>query len=125
MSTRPRGDVGEQMLQCRPLHRGAGEPAVIITRGQAHPAFVPLAVDEGLAGLALRLQRIELLLKPLLGRFAGVDRASTGSAPPRAVGRRPRHRPASATEARARWVSPKKRGPDQWTPVMRSAITVS
>jgi putative spermidine/putrescine transport system permease protein len=35
---------------------------------------VPLAVDERLAGFALRLQRIEFLLEPLLGRLAGVDR---------------------------------------------------
>src|SRR6516164_786235 len=92
---------------------------------QAHPAFVPLAVDKGLAGLALRLQRIELLLEPLFGGFAGIDRASNGSAPPRAVDRRFPHRPAAATEAPARQVSPKNRGPDQWAPVIRSAITVS
>src|SRR5262249_28579818 len=79
----PRRDVGEQLLQSRPIDRGAGEPAVIIARAQADPAFVPLAVDEGLTGLALRLQRIELLLEPLLGRFAGVDRTVHGSAPPR------------------------------------------
>ena len=79
----PRRDVGEQLLQSRPSHRGAGEPTVIISRAQAHPAFVPLAVDEGLTGLALRLQRIEFLFEPLLGRFAGVDRAADGSVPPR------------------------------------------
>ena len=33
---------------------------------------MPLAADEGLAGFALSLQRIELLFEPLLGRFAGV-----------------------------------------------------
>src|SRR6516225_1780797 len=121
----PRGDVGKQLLQSRPLHRRAGAPAVIIPRAQAHPAFVPLAVDKGLAGLALRLQRIERLLEPLFGGFAGIDRASNGSAPPRAVDRRLPHRPAAATEAPARRVSPKNRGPDQWAPVIRSAITVS
>src|SRR6516164_4246731 len=46
-------------------------------------SFVALTVDESLAGLALRLQRIELLLEPLLGGFAGVDRTADGSAPPR------------------------------------------
>jgi hypothetical protein len=39
---------------------------------------VPLAVDEGLAGFTLRLQRIELLLEPLLGRFAGVNCTTDG-----------------------------------------------
>ena len=57
--------------------------AVVITFGQAHPAFVPLARNEGLASLALRLQRIEFLLEPLFGRFAGVDRTADGSVPPR------------------------------------------
>ena len=49
-------DVGEQPLQSRPTHRRAGEPAVIITCAQAHPAFVALAGDKGLAGFALRKQ---------------------------------------------------------------------
>jgi hypothetical protein len=35
-----------------------------------------LALDEGLAGLTLRMQRIERLLQPLLGGFAGVDGAT-------------------------------------------------
>src|SRR2546421_4699050 len=48
----PRREVGEQLLQSGPIHRRAGEPAVIISRAQAHPAFVPLARDEGLAGFA-------------------------------------------------------------------------
>ena len=43
--------------------RRAGEPAVVINSGQAHPAFVALAVDKRLAGFALRLQRIEFLLE--------------------------------------------------------------
>jgi len=54
-------------LQGRPIHRRAREPAIVKSRGQAHPAFVALAVDEGLAGFALRLQRIEFLIQPLLG----------------------------------------------------------
>jgi len=102
------------------------QPAVIITRAQAHPGLVALAGDEGLAGLALRLQRIEFLLQPLLGGFAGVDRTADGSLPTRAVGRGPRHWPAEAgEEAGARFVRPKNRGPDQCASVIRSAIAVS
>src|SRR5262249_5953983 len=67
----PGGDVGKQPLQSRPIQCRAGEPAIIITRAQAHPAFVHLAVDESLAGLALRKQRIEFLVEPLLRRFCG------------------------------------------------------
>src|SRR6516164_11260687 len=124
MSTRPRRDIGEQPLQSRPTHRRAGEPAVVITRGQAHPAFVPLAADERFAGFALRLQRIEFLLKPLLGGFAGVDRTANPCAPPCAGWSR--HRLALApAKARGRLVRPKNRGPDQWASVIRSAIAVS
>src|ERR1700731_426321 len=82
----PRGaqcEVAKLLLQSGPIHRRAGEPAVIISRAQADPAFVTLAVDEGLAGFARRLQRIEFLLEPLLGRFAGVDRTADGSVSPR------------------------------------------
>ena len=71
-----RRDVGEQPLQSGPIHRCAREPAVVITLRQAHPAFVPLAVDEGLASLALGLQRVEFLLEPLFGRFTSVDRTA-------------------------------------------------
>src|SRR5271169_6177444 len=111
----PRRDVGEQPLQSRPTHRRAGEPAVIITRAQAHPAFVALAGDEGLAGLALRLQRIEFLFEPLLGGFAGIDGAANPCVPPCAAAGWSRHRPALApAKAPARLVRPKNRGPDQW-----------
>src|SRR5262249_6719256 len=121
-----RRDVGEQPLQSRSIHRRAGEPAVVISLGQACPSFVSLAGDEGLTGLALRLQRIEFLLQPLLGGFARVNRAAHGSFPPRAAGRPPRHWPAPAgEEARALFVKPKNRGPDQCAPVIRSAMTVS
>jgi hypothetical protein len=51
-----RREVSQQLLQSRPIHPGAGEPAVIISRAQADPAFLPLALDEGLAGFTLRLQ---------------------------------------------------------------------
>src|SRR5262249_32777038 len=78
----PCRDVGKQTLQSGTIDRSAGEPAVIIARAQADPAFVPLAVDEGLAGFALRLQRIELLFEPLLGRLGGEDRTGAVSAPP-------------------------------------------
>src|SRR5262252_4656367 len=52
---------------------------------QADPAFVPLTIDERFAGLALRLQRIEFLLEPFLGGFAGVDRAANPCVPPSAA----------------------------------------
>src|ERR1700757_1536136 len=108
----PCRDVGEQLLQSGPVHRRAGDPTIIITRAHADPAFVPLAVDEGLAGFALRLQRIEFLLEPLLGRFASVDRTTDGSAPPH-CGSWFFHCLALASTTRARLPRSKNRGPDQ------------
>jgi len=110
-----RGDIVEQLLQRRPIDRRAGEPDVIIHRAPAHPAFGPLAVDEGLANFALCLQRIEFRVEPLLGGFAGVDRAADGL-PLNDLGDQ---------NARARLLTPKNRGPDQCAPVIFSAITVS
>src|SRR5271163_3887473 len=69
-------DIGEQALQRRPLHIAARGPAIVIAGSDQHPALVALASDEGFAGLALRRERVEFLLKPFLGGFAGVDRAA-------------------------------------------------
>src|SRR5712691_8795382 len=69
-------DVGKQLLQCRPLHVATREPAVVVAGSGQYPALVTLAADIGLAGFALRLERVELLLEPFLGGFAGVDRAA-------------------------------------------------
>src|SRR6202023_1165462 len=69
-------DVGEQALQCRPLHVATREPAIVVAGSGQYPALVALAADVGLAGFALRLERVELLFEPFLGGFAGVDRAA-------------------------------------------------
>ena len=45
-------------------------------------AKATMAVDESLAGLALRKQRIEFLLEPLLRGFTGVDRTANPCVPP-------------------------------------------
>src|SRR5439155_26996456 len=69
-------DVGEQALECRPLHVATREPAIVVAGPGQCPALVTLATDVGLAGFALRLERVELVLQPFLGGFAGVDRAA-------------------------------------------------
>ena len=69
-------DIGEQALQRGALQIATREPAIVIAVLANHPALVPLAADEGLAGFALRGERIEFLLEPFLGGLAGVDRAA-------------------------------------------------
>src|SRR5208283_5425232 len=69
-------NVVQQPLQRRAIHRAPGIGSIIVERGENRPTFVLLAGDVGLAGFALRIERIELLLEALLRRFAGVDGAA-------------------------------------------------
>ncbi len=69
-------DIGEEPLQRRALHRSAREASVVIHVWECNPSGLPLACDIGLTGFALGIKRIELLLEPIVGRFAGVDRAT-------------------------------------------------
>ena len=69
-------DILQQPLQAGPFQRAAREAAVVILIADQHPAFGALAGHERLAGLALGVQAVELLLQPFLGGFARVDRAA-------------------------------------------------
>ncbi|MEI2757102.1 MAG: hypothetical protein V9F46_11700 [Chitinophagaceae bacterium] len=106
-------DVGQQPLQAGALQRAAGDAAVVVLIADQHPALGALAGDVGLAGLALGIERVELLLQPFLGGFPGVDGAAQladegfGGAFPR-------------------WFfSPKKTQPFQRVPVMARAMADS
>ena len=52
--------IVQQTLHRKPVHVGASETAVVVLLGQRRPALVSLADDEGLGGLALGVQRIEV-----------------------------------------------------------------
>src|SRR5208282_6627892 len=69
-------NIAEEVLQRRSLYITAREPTVVIAGLGQYPALVALAADIGLAGFALRRERVEFLLEPFLGGFAGVDRAA-------------------------------------------------
>src|SRR5205085_414317 len=77
--------IGDQVLQGGSLQIATGETAIVVAGFDQYPALVALAADEGLAGFALRGERVEFLLQSFLGGFAGVDRAAP------AVGVTPRH----------------------------------
>ena len=109
-------DVGEELLQGRALQRAAGEAAVVVGVADQRPAFGALAGDVGLAGLALGVQAVELLLEALLGRLAGVDRAAE-LADRLALG--------TAAHAALRFFSPKNTRPFQRVPVMARAMAES
>ena len=67
--------VNEQLLERRPIHRPAGEAAVVVTIPNQSPALVRLALDVGLARLPLSVEGVEILLEPLVGRDARIDGA--------------------------------------------------
>jgi hypothetical protein len=52
-------DIGDQLLQGGSLQIATGEPAIVIAGSDQCPALVSLAADEGLAGFALRRERVE------------------------------------------------------------------
>ena len=66
----PLTDVVQGALQRRALHGRAREPAVIVRVLYQTPALARRALDERLTRLTLGVQRIEVLLQSLLGRFA-------------------------------------------------------
>ena len=106
-------DVGEQSLQRRPLQRRAGNPAIIIVVGDEQPALGLLACDVGLAGFALGIEGVELLLQSLFAGLARVDRAAE-LPDDRLLHSDPR-----------RFFKPKNRSPFQRVPVMARAIADS
>src|SRR5262245_16005072 len=66
-------DIGEKPLQSRPLHRAARQASIVVHFRERNPSGMTLACDIGLASLPLRIERVELLLEPIVGRFPGVN----------------------------------------------------
>src|SRR5262249_11159357 len=66
-------DAGQQALQRRPVHVAAAEATVVVRLRQADPAGMGLALDVGLGCFALGIERAELPVESLVGRFARVD----------------------------------------------------
>ena len=70
-----RFDVREQLLETRAPHVAAGKSTIVVVGADGLPAFMFLALDIGLAGFPLRIERVEFLLESLLRRLAGIDGA--------------------------------------------------
>ena len=69
-------DLRHQCLQRRSLEIAARISSVVIGCRLKHPAFVLLAFDEGLTGLALGVKRVEGLFEALLARLTRIDCAA-------------------------------------------------
>ena len=107
----PAPDVSQQPLQRRPLGRAAGIAAVIVAGPDQGPAGMGLTADIGLRGVMLGVQRVEVLLQPMVGRHAGIDRAANRLDGPALHGR-------TSDDGLSR---PKNLGPDQRVPVIAKA----
>ena len=68
--------VFQQSLQRRPVGVATREAAIVVFAAQEGPASVSLASDIGLGGIILSVERVKVLLKLLVGRDAGLDRAA-------------------------------------------------
>ena len=68
--------IVQQPLQGWPVGVAAREAAIVVFASQQRPAGMGLAADIGLRGIILGVERVEVLLEPLVGRDAGVDRAT-------------------------------------------------
>jgi hypothetical protein len=112
-------DILQQPFQAGAFQRAAGDAAVVILIADEHPTLGPLAGDVRLAGLALSVEAVELLLQPFLGGFAGVDRTAQLADDLRFI---LLHRHAR----RPLWfLSPKNTQPFHRVPVMARAIADS
>src|ERR1700689_1820427 len=69
-------DLGQEELQGGPAEGGSAERAIVIMVRNEPPPLVRLALDVGLAGFALGVQRVELQVEVIIGGFPGVDRAA-------------------------------------------------
>jgi len=81
-------DIVQQILQGRAIQRGAGQAAVVEPLPNQYPTFMRLALDVGLTGLPLGVQRVEGQIQIVLGRLARVDRAALAFGSDRALSRR-------------------------------------
>ena len=103
-------DVGEQALQRRALQRGAADTRRRRSGLDERASPLALALDVGLAGRALGVEGVELLLQALLAGFPGVDRAADLG-----LDLGPAHPPLPVLRR------PKNSGPDHWVPVIARA----
>jgi hypothetical protein len=106
----PGPDIGQQLLERRAVGRAAGIAAVLIAGPDQGPAFRRLAAHIGFGGVMLGIERVEILLQPMLGGDPGIDGAANPLGGPMA------HDCPSVGPRR-----PKKRGPDHRVPVMAKA----
>ena len=74
-------DVFHQSLERRPFDVATGEASVVVAIGYEFPALIGLAANVRLTSVALRIERIVLLIESFFGRLASIDRTANRSGP--------------------------------------------
>src|SRR5947209_5591129 len=69
-------DIVQQLLKVRPVGGPAGVPAIVIAGTDQGPAGMGLALYVCRSSIILGVQRVELLVEPMIGRDPGIDRAA-------------------------------------------------
>src|SRR6266481_1659753 len=111
----PGADVLQQSLQIGTVGRPTGVSPIVIAGPDQGPAGMGLAFDIGGGSIVLRIQRVELLVEPVLGGDPCIDRAADRS------DGRSLHDRASIVDRSSLSRRPKKRGPFHLVPVMAKA----
>ena len=111
----PGADVVQQSLQVGAIGRPAGVSAIVIARSDQSPAGMGLTLYIGRGSIVLGIQRVELLIEPMVGGDPGVDGAANR------FDRRRLHDRASAASRSSLSLRPKKRGPFHLVPVIAKA----
>src|SRR5258708_4528327 len=111
----PGADIVQQSLQIGSIGRSAGVSAIVIAGADQGPAGMRLTLYIRGSSIVLRIQRVELLIEPVLGGYPGVDGAADR------FDRSWLHDRASVADLSSLSLRPKKRGPFQLVPVMAKA----
>ena len=72
----PGADIVQQLLKVGAVGGPAGVSPIVIAGTDQGPAGMGLAFDIGGGGVVLRVQRVELLVEPMIGRNPRIDRAA-------------------------------------------------
>src|SRR6266850_4470737 len=111
----PGADVLQQSLQIGTVGRPTGVSPIVIAGPDQGPAGMGLAFDIGGGSIVLRIQRVELLVEPVLSRDPRIDGAADRS------DGWSLHDRASIVDRSSLSRKPKKRGPFHLVPVMAKA----
>ena len=111
-------DVRQQAFEGGAVHVAPGVGGVVVVVGDRNPALGALADDVGVAGIALGIDGVVLLVQPLVGGLACVD----GAAQAALQGLAHRLAPFFLAGAFVGALSPKNSGPDHRVPVISRAI---